>query len=66
MDRIALVIPIHRPVVDPLAPMADGFEHFLRYVVMCWNEIFELQRDNGVFTFFLVLGSTLSAASSKK
>lgn len=47
VECVAFVIPIHRPVVDPLAPMRDGFEYFLRHLVVRWDEVFELERDDG-------------------
>ena len=43
VERIVLEVPIHRPVVDHLAPVLDGFPRLLRHVINRDYEVGQLE-----------------------
>ena len=45
VERVTLVVPIHRPIVDPLRPVLDGALCLLRHVVGGNGEVLEPQSD---------------------
>ncbi len=49
VECIVPEIPIHRPVVDHLAPVLDGFPRLLRYVVNRDNEVGQLEGQLSTF-----------------
>ena len=44
VERVAVVVPVDRPVVDPLRPVLDRPAHLLRHVVRRDDEIRQRQR----------------------
>jgi len=45
VEGVAVVVPVHGPVVDPLWPFADNALHIHRYVVERNDEVGQSERD---------------------
>ena len=63
VECVALVVPVHRPIVDPLRPVFHGTPRIFRHVVRRNDKVFELERLRFAYPFFT---STDRAANSKK
>src|SRR5208282_4348985 len=45
VEGVAAVVPVNRPVIDPLRPMLNGSARLLRHIVRRNDKILELQGD---------------------